>query len=64
MSSISQQATKTPIYCIVIKLVSGLNPSFAESMVSTLTHSMLCDMKNGAYIPSSLRVPLSLFSNP
>lgn len=60
ISSISQQATKTPIYCIIIKLVSGLNPSFAESMVSTLIRSMLHDMESGAYIPSSLRVPFPL----
>ena len=59
MVSISQQATKTTIYCIVIKLISGINPSFAESMVSKLIESMLSDMNNGAYIASSLRVVFS-----
>lgn len=54
--SVSQQATKTPLYAILITLLAKDNKEFVEKCIQTIYENFCLDINNGKYIECTLRV--------
>lgn len=61
--SVSQQATKTPLYCILISMLNGSRSGFVSDILTTLQHSLVLGIRDGDIIGSVLRVLILHYSH-
>lgn len=61
--SVSQQATKTPLYSILISMLNGTRSGFVSDILTTLQHSLVLGIREGDVMGSILRVFLHLLFN-
>ena len=54
--SVSQQATKGPIYAILLSLLTARHRPFVADCVTIVQHSLLSSIQEGNVISSLLRV--------
>lgn len=62
--SVSQQATKGPIYTVLLSLLTARHRPFVADCVTIVQHSLLSSIREGNVISSLLRVGFLLLCSP